>query len=124
MQRFVILFHSLPAANVRSSHWDLMLENGDSLLTFAMQSKPQTGSTIAADRLHDHDPKYLDYEGPISNDRGEVSRIANGTWKLVSGHLDSRDFGVELHFESSISARWHLQLTETKSGLWKIRISE
>lgn len=45
---------------------------------------------LDGERLPDHRPKYLAYEGPISNDRGHVVRIAAGRLhdldRLLAGH--------------------------------------
>lgn len=79
-KRFVILHHQIPAKPGRESsqHWDLMLEDGSELLTWAIQERPEAGKTIPARQLPNHRLKYLDYEGPISDDRGSVSRFLAG----------------------------------------------
>ena len=78
--RYVVLRHELPPHAARSSHWDLMLEDGERLLTWALAAEPDTASTIAAEALADHRLSYLNYEGPVSGDRGQVSKWDAGTF--------------------------------------------
>jgi hypothetical protein len=50
--------------------------------------------SVAAEELDDHRLAYLDYQGPISGDRGIVSRVDGGSYGTV---LDTNDdFEVEL----------------------------
>ncbi|MEZ6076257.1 MAG: hypothetical protein R3C56_11515 [Pirellulaceae bacterium] len=68
--RFVLLQHTLPDHSSHKSHWDLMIEAGDFLLTFELQSLPGNVSNSArvawpTTRLADHRRHYLDYEGVI-----------------------------------------------------------
>lgn len=96
MPRFVLLFHECPPNFGRPSHWDLMLEAGDVLRTWALEKLPrdwrplvddQLGqpaiaatNTVPAQPLGDHRPAYLDYEGPLSGQRGSVTRVEAGTF--------------------------------------------
>lgn len=82
MPRFVILFHEMPAALRRPSHWDFMLESGDVLRTWALEAEPRIGEEMAAESLPDHRLAYLDYEGPVSRDRGTVSRWDTGNYDV------------------------------------------
>ncbi len=101
MPRFVLLYHDCPPHYERSSHWDLMLESGGVLRTWALahlpyaweswrqqtaQSHPEcppavTADCVAAERLADHRLDYLDLEGPLSGDRGQVCRVDRGTYE-------------------------------------------
>jgi hypothetical protein len=74
MPRFVVLEH----VRTEGTHWDLMLESGDALATWALAVPPDTRQPIAAEQLPDHRLAYLDYEGPISGGRGDVSRWDHG----------------------------------------------
>ncbi len=78
----VLLRHALPDD---SWHVDWMLgqdPNGiEALITFRLPGplnllKP--GRTMQAERIGEHRPAYLKYEGPVSGDRGVVSRLARG----------------------------------------------
>lgn len=79
MPRFVILRHETPPGDPRGTHWDLMLEAEGALRTWALASEPAAGETISADQLADHRLTYLVYEGPISGNRGAVTRCDAGT---------------------------------------------
>ena len=87
---FAVLRHLLPKPSNRNSHWDLLLESPnsktDSLWTFEVQNPPHIWRTESITQLADHRKVYLTYEGPISNGRGKVSNVLNGTvtWDLVS----------------------------------------
>jgi hypothetical protein len=78
MPRFVVLTHDHP-----SLHWDLMLEQGDSLRTWRLVRPPDTANPIDAEGLADHRVAYLDYEGPVSGGRGTVERWDEGTYEAV-----------------------------------------
>jgi DNA polymerase Ligase (LigD) len=70
MPRFVILEHDHPEL-----HWDLLLEAGGVLQTWRLAHAPEVGSQpIEASALGDHRILYLDYEGPVSGNRGVVKR--------------------------------------------------
>jgi DNA polymerase Ligase (LigD) len=75
MPRFVILEHDHPAL-----HWDLMLETGQVLRTWRLETPPRDGETIRATAIFDHRLLYLDYEGPISGGRGRVACWERGTF--------------------------------------------
>jgi hypothetical protein len=84
MFRFVILLHETPPGYVRGTHWDLMFEQGAALRTWALANEPCASATIDAERLPDHRLEYLDYEGPVSGDRGHVTQWDRGTFELES----------------------------------------
>jgi hypothetical protein len=95
MPRFVILLHELPAAAERGTHWDLMLEQGDALRTWALPCEPSAGLVCQADGLPDHRLAYLTYQGPVSGDRGRVTRWDEGLYTLDS----ERDGGLSVTLE-------------------------
>src|SRR5437879_3806830 len=90
MPRYVILEHDHPYL-----HWDLMLEAGDCLLTWRLAAQPRSGETIAATELGNHRTMYLDYEGPVSGDRGQVARWDRGTFSWLKQQGD--ELSVELN---------------------------
>ena len=77
MPRFVILEHDHP-----DLHWDLMLEMGDALRTWRLPAPPPDDPRDAT-ALGDHRVAYLDYEGPVSGNRGNVKRWDAGTYETV-----------------------------------------
>ena len=78
MLRFVILTHNHPFL-----HWDFMFEQGESLRTWRLSAEPSSGGKIFAEPLPDHRLEYLDYEGSISGNRGEVTQWDRGEYKLI-----------------------------------------
>ncbi|MDB5346735.1 MAG: hypothetical protein JWP89_5112 [Schlesneria sp.] len=79
MPRFAILTHDHPFL-----HWDFLLEQGSTCRTWRLLQRPDAASQIPAEPLPDHRILYLDYEGPISGDRGNVTRWDGGTFDLLS----------------------------------------
>jgi hypothetical protein len=83
MPRFVILRHELPPSHDRGTHFDLMLEMGAVLRTWSLPELPEVGKVIQAEALPDHRLAYLEYEGPVSGNRGTVSRVEEGEYEMV-----------------------------------------
>jgi hypothetical protein len=53
-------------------------------MTWSLPKLPAQGVTEPeAIRLPDHRLAYLDYEGPVSGDRGQVKRIDRGDYVVV-----------------------------------------
>lgn len=115
-RRFVILRHEPGAAGPRQLHWDLMLEFGDGLRTWALDSEPCPGQEISANELPSHRLDYLDYEGLVSGGRGTVRRFDRGTFKVVED-VPGR-VSVDLAGES---LQGRLQLTyDSTHQRWKV----
>ncbi|HWB09213.1 MAG TPA: DNA polymerase ligase N-terminal domain-containing protein [Pirellulales bacterium] len=89
MPRFVVLRHDVPGGaemltGGRALHWDIMLETGTVLRTWALAEPPQpAGMSCFAERLADHRLLYLDYEGEVSGGRGTVSRLDAGDYTAI-----------------------------------------
>jgi hypothetical protein len=94
MPRYVILEHDHPFL-----HWDLMLESGEVLRSWRLAAPPQPAKWVTATATPDHRRLYLDYEGPVSGNRGRVLRWDHGTFtwqKTDNDHLAVRLDGVRL----------------------------
>ena len=76
--RYVILSHNHPI-----QHFDFMLEKEGILKTWRLNLLPSNAPFIA-EKIHDHRLIYLEYEGPISNDRGFVTRIDKGNYEIIA----------------------------------------
>ncbi len=83
MPRFAILRHETPPDYGRPTHWDLMLEMGNVLRTWALEHEPDSQAVIVAESLPDHRLDYLSYEGPVSRNRGWVTRWDSGDYEIV-----------------------------------------
>jgi hypothetical protein len=83
MPRFVVLIHDSPLL-----HWDFMLEKEAILRTWRLARVPDGTGPIDAEALADHRLAYLDYEGPVSGNRGEVRRFDRGEYALIDETAD------------------------------------
>jgi hypothetical protein len=90
MPRFVILEHDHPVL-----HWDLMLETGEILRTWRLAVLPKPKLEIPATYLSEHRRMYLDYEGPVSGNRGRVARWDSGTYSVHEEHDDQLGFVLD-----------------------------
>lgn len=113
MPRYVILRHDHPAL-----HWDLMLEAGDMLRTWRLAAPPRPGVCVAAQPIGDHRRLYLDYEGPVSGDRGTVERWDAGTF---TGEVDSPRIVVRMDGQR---LRGVLTLGPVEPGGWQCRFDQ
>jgi len=59
-----------------------MLQCGEVLRTWALPVEPTAGATMTAAALPDHRLDYLDYEGPLTHDRGTVARVDAGSYEI------------------------------------------
>ena len=83
----VVLWHEVGEKSQfnRGSHFDLMLEAEHSLWTWAVEKWPlETGEGVPALKLPDHRLAYLEYEGPVSGNRGIVSQRDRGIYRIIT----------------------------------------
>jgi hypothetical protein len=121
MFRFVILLHETPPGSNRATHWDFMLEVGDVLRTWALVDEPRVGTPISAEALPDHRLAYLDYEGPVSRNRGCVTRWDAGHYSVeheTATDLRLRLHGTRLHCQANLSRK------EDAPGIWCLELIE
>lgn len=83
MPRFVILTHDWPFP-----HWDFLAEQGGILRAWRLLAEPIAGAEILAERNFGHRLFYLDYEGPLSRERGSVSRWDTGVCEWLADESD------------------------------------
>jgi hypothetical protein len=113
LPRFVILEHDWPHL-----HWDLMLEDGPRLRTWRLAQPPRPACDVQAEAIGDHRLDYLDYEGPVSGNRGSVRRWDAGAFVWQ----DNRPERVATDlFGTAITGR--LQLTSGPAG-WVARLEQ
>src|SRR5262245_6015254 len=109
MPRFVLLDHDHP-----TPHLDLMLEAEGTLLTWRLGAPPdhvQLAEPIGHHRLH-----YLDYEGPVSGNRGSVTRRDRGNMEW----LEQGDDRIVVQLDG-LSCRGRLELTRRDGATWAVR---
>ena len=116
MPRFVVLQHDHP----ERLHWDFMLDQGESLATWSLPMPPAVGQVLQALLLADHRRDYLDYEGPVSGNRGSVVRWDEGEFEWVERNSDC--VVVDLR-GGKISGRVRLEATGSESDTFQWRLS-
>ncbi|UCD76824.1 MAG: hypothetical protein JSV91_07825 [Phycisphaerales bacterium] len=121
----VQLRHELPDG---SRHIDWMLgqdpQGHRPLICFRVDrpvSELREGQALPAVRIADHRPAYLEYEGPISGDRGSVCRLCQGwilTWKRPQGGY----WEMEICWEGAPGGaiRQHLCLRQEDLDRWSV----
>ena len=100
---FVLLEHRTQSGAV---HWDFLIEvpGRELLATWRLAENPtQQAGEIIAERIADHRSAFLEYEGPLSADRGSVRRVDRGT--ATVRRWDNRGLLAELHGE--LIAGWY-----------------
>lgn len=119
--RLVLLRHDVPDNFGRPSHWDLLLEREEDCWTWAIEELhtafggDSDRTNVSAKRLANHRKHYLDYEGPVSRDRGEVTRVLTGTYEIL---LQS-----ETHLEVEVlieRVRIRLALEQIDNQSWNL----
>jgi hypothetical protein len=90
-----------------------MFEQGDALRTWALDALPTADDSATADQLADHRLAYLDYEGPVSGNRGEVRREDAGEFEVLEDaperfvvFLRGRTFQGGLKLQRRQDGRW------------------
>lgn len=114
MPRFVVLTHNHPAL-----HWDLMLEKEATLRAWKLFRPPSEPGPSDAQSLPDHRLMYLDYEGPVSNNRGEVHRWDVGEYIL----LKESDRTVELRLDGQILRGIAVLVRTDTADAWTFRFT-
>jgi hypothetical protein len=78
---FVVLEHTAPDG----VHWDLMLQDTGTLLTWRLAVSPQEigSGPIQIQRIFDHPLRFLTYEGPVQANTGAVKRIDKGLCRWI-----------------------------------------
>jgi hypothetical protein len=110
--RFVILHHTGWTSSKKPDHWDWMLEpplhDREGLISFAVFSDPRTfwmDEPLEPKPRHRRD--FLDYEGPISQDRGHVKRVACGSIRWLDSNPVLQCFElVHMEFLDPPFASW------------------
>lgn len=79
-------------------HWDLLVEvpGRERLPTWRLTCDPsQAAGDVPAERIADHRPLYLDFEGVLSGQRGVVRRLDRGLAVVEALRGDEATFTLE-----------------------------
>lgn len=93
---FVLLEHTTQ----NGVHWDLIIEvpGRKSLPTWRLRRNPLAhAGEIPAEPIADHRRLFLDYEGPLRDDRGSVRRLDHGDAEVQQ--FDAGRLAATLHGE-------------------------
>ena len=114
---YVVLHH----AGIAEPHFDLMIQVrlGEKLSTWRLAAWPVT-QELKATRLPDHRVDFLDYEGPLTGDRGFVKRVQHGCF-LVEQNFDlAHPASVVEWLLSDANFRLRLVATSPNQPIWTI----
>jgi hypothetical protein len=122
MPRYVILYHQQSSTEADLTHWDLMLETAGALRTWQIHQYPVPNQQLAATPLADHRLDYLQYEGPVSGNRGQVSQWDGGNYE---GTVPTKSelFSVRLKgraFRGTLTLQPHPK----QQGSWQVQFPE
>ena len=114
--RYVVLRHD----GVADPHFDLMLEisPGAPLATWRLTEWPVKAAT-RLEKLPDHRQVYLEYEGPLSGDRGRVHRVEAGTYTSEPQWDDPHVIELTLSRPGKLFRR-HLRLLRPPEHQWTL----
>jgi hypothetical protein len=89
----------------------------ETLRTWRLEQPPAPGAVIKAEALPDHRRMYLDYEGPISGNRGEVQRWDSGEYAVLSQTATE----IVMRFEGT-QTQGEATLQCNESGGWTFKL--
>ena len=89
---YVVLFHDRESG----PHFDWMFEGEEGLRTWATAERLMLDQADAATatELPLHRAAYLEYEGPVSGNRGSVRRVERGTFRVLQDATDLYELEV------------------------------
>lgn len=96
-----------------------MLEKEAGLRTWRLSQPPSGREIIAAEPLADHRLAYLDYEGPVSGNRGTVRSFDRGNYVSVEESADLvvvELSGTQLNGQASLRRASH-------TGTWTFQFA-
>ena len=112
-KRFVIHKH----IRCGDIHWDLMLETGGVLQTYRLAMPPEEilKQSCRAEKISDHDLRFLTYQGSVNNGEGQVEITEQGTYRQAGWSEDR----LELSLDGN-KLKGSLTLTHTAGNNWEL----
>ena len=97
MNRWTLLKHQV-TNNILDTHYDLLLENGQDCKTWKLVILPELdGRSVDIFEHSNHRLIWLTIESKLlTNNRGYVQRVDNGTFKTLGVDIDSNNFSIIL----------------------------
>jgi hypothetical protein len=114
--RFVVLRHE----ESEGAHYDLMIQTGEVLATWKCPNPPESVEMrgVGLRRIADHRLRYLEYEGPLSEGRGFVTRYDQGPCTL---HERSDEYHYVTFQGRRLRGRFELRRGSADPQLWFLR---
>ena len=116
LRRFVILMHNHPFL-----HWDFLVEGAESASTWRLMREPCLNEPILAEPIADHRLMYLEYEGPVSGNRGQVVRTLSGV--VTSDTFGSDDAPSRVFELAQQSFATRAEFFQSSDGRWFVRFA-
>jgi hypothetical protein len=111
MPRYAILRHDDP----RGLHYDVLFEQDGVLQTWSIPFPPDERANQPAKSLPDHRIDYLNYEGPVSGDRGHVSRWDEGDYEGIE-----EDAALSVMRLMGKRLQGDIEWRQNDAGAWKM----
>ena len=125
MSQSVILIHTLPN---EQSHFDWFIDQPEinaehRLLSFRCHHRPDFSSSSIqlVELLPNHRTAYLTYEGPVSNNRGSVHRVAAGS--ILELVKSAHSISILIQWDS-IRIHYTLSRSDPNSSTWQLKQSD
>ena len=98
MRRWTLLKHEKKFDEINDVHYDFLLENGQDCKTWKLLILPELdGPLVRIFKHSNHRLIWLTIESKLlTNDRGYVQRVDNGTYKGLGVDIDSNNFSIIL----------------------------
>ena len=96
MNRWVLLEHKIIDKNIINIHYDLLLEDKSDCFTWKLQKIPTLDKGfVEISQQSNHRLVWLSrVEHQLSNNRGLVKRIDNGTFSYIFNNHQSQEFRI------------------------------
>ena len=98
MNRWTLLKHEKTINEILDVHYDFLLENGQDCKTWKLPILPiLDGPSVEIFKHSNHRLIWLTIENKLlTNDRGYVQRVDNGTFKVLGVGINSNNFSIIL----------------------------
>ena len=98
MHRWTLLKHERTINEIFDIHYDFLLEYGKDCKTWKLLDLPElNGPSVEIFKHSNHRLIWLTIESKLlTNDRGYVQRVDNGTFKTLGVDIDSNNFSIIL----------------------------
>lgn len=109
-KKFVIHKHT----KAGDTHWDFMLEKDGVLATWRLEFPPEElPQSCKAEKIFDHDKRFLTYEGPVNKGKGTVKIAEKGTYEITRNEENEMRINLTGRILKGI-----FTLKETGENIW------